>query len=97
MRDVELEEIKEYAEDADVTLQLKEIFTLELDKRNQETFEEIEIPLVKVLADMEKEGIRVDVDFLKSMSKTLDEDIKILETYLKLQEKNSIGFTKTAR
>jgi DNA polymerase-1 len=29
---------------------------------------------------MEKEGIRVDVDFLKSMSKTLDEDIKILET-----------------
>jgi DNA polymerase-1 len=81
MRDVELEEIKEYAvEDADVTLQLKEIFTLELDKRNQETFEEIEIPLVKVLADMEKEGIRVDVDFLKSMSKTLDEDIKILET-----------------
>jgi DNA polymerase-1 len=44
MRDVELEEIKEYAvEDADVTLQLKEIFTLELIKRNQETFEEIEI------------------------------------------------------
>jgi DNA polymerase-1 len=75
-RDVELEEIKEYAEDADVTLQLKEIFTLELDKRNQETFEEIEIPLVKVLADMEKEGIRVDVDFLKSMSKTLMKTLK---------------------
>jgi DNA polymerase-1 len=34
---------------------------------------------VKVLADMEKEGIRVDVDFLKSLSKTLDDDIKILE------------------
>lgn len=82
MRDVELEEIKEYAvEDADVTLQLKEIFTLELDKSGtKKLFEEIEIPLVKVLADMEKEGIRVDVDFLKSMSKTLDEDIKILET-----------------
>ena len=82
MRDVELEEIKEYAvEDADVTLQLKEIFTLELDKTGtKKLFEEIEIPLVKVLADMEKEGIRVDVDFLKSMSKTLDEDIKILET-----------------
>jgi DNA polymerase-1 len=82
MRDVDLEEIKEYAvEDADVTLQLKEIFTLELDKTGtKKLFEEIEIPLVKVLADMEKEGIRVDVDFLKSLSKTLDDDIKILET-----------------
>ncbi|WP_035669726.1 DNA polymerase I [Flavobacterium sp. 83] len=81
MRDVELEEIKEYAvEDADVTLQLKEIFTLELDKTGtKKLFEEIEIPLVKVLADMEKEGIRVDVAFLKSLSKTLDDDIKILE------------------
>lgn len=81
MRDVALEEIKEYAvEDADVTLQLKEIFTSELDKTGtKKLFEEIEIPLVKVLADMEKEGIRVDVDFLKSLSKTLDDDIKILE------------------
>ncbi|TRX04181.1 DNA polymerase I [Flavobacterium gawalongense] len=81
MRDIELEEIKEYAvEDADVTLQLKEIFTLELDKtETKKLFEEIEIPLVKVLADMEKEGIRVDTDFLKSLSKTLDDDIKILE------------------
>ncbi|MFV8376297.1 DNA polymerase I [Flavobacterium sp. LB1P62] len=81
MRDVDLEEIKEYAvEDADVTFQLKEIFTLELDKTGtKKLFEEIEIPLVKVLADMEKEGIRVDVDFLKSLSKTLDDDIKILE------------------
>ncbi|MFV8370958.1 DNA polymerase I [Flavobacterium sp. LB2P74] len=81
MRDVDLEEIKEYAvEDADVTLQLKDIFTLELDKTGtKKLFEEIEIPLVKVLADMEKEGIRVDVDFLKSLSKTLDDDIKILE------------------
>ena len=81
MRDVALEEIKEYAaEDADITLQLKEIFTAELDNTGTKTlFDEIEIPLVKVLADMEKEGIRVDVDFLKSLSKELDSDIKSLE------------------
>jgi DNA polymerase-1 len=81
MRDVELEQIKEYAvEDADITLQLKEIFTTELDKtETKKLFDEIEIPLVKVLADMEKEGIRVDVDFLKSLSKELDNDIKSFE------------------
>ena len=81
MRDVALEEIKEYAvEDADVTLQLKEIFTLELDKtETKKLFEEIEIPLIPVLADMEREGIRVDIDFLKSLSATLDKDVKELE------------------
>jgi DNA polymerase-1 len=82
MRDVPLEDIKEYAvEDADVTLQLKENFTLELDKtETKKLFEEIEIPLVKVLAAMEKEGIRVDVDFLKSLSHDLGNDIQKLET-----------------
>jgi DNA polymerase-1 len=81
MRDVELEEIKEYAvEDADITLQLKEIFTNELDKTGTKSlFDKIEIPLVKVLADMEKEGIRLDVPFLKSLSQELDKDIKTLE------------------
>jgi DNA polymerase-1 len=81
MRDVELEEIKEYAaEDADITLQLKELFTAELDKTGTKTlFNEIEIPLVKVLADMEREGIRLDVPFLKSLSEVLDKDIKTLE------------------
>jgi DNA polymerase-1 len=82
MRDVPLEEIKEYAvEDADVTLQLKENFTLELDKtETKKLFDEIEIPMVKVLAAMEKEGIRVDVNFLKSLSHDLGNDIQKLET-----------------
>ncbi|MBP4136519.1 DNA polymerase I [Flavobacterium geliluteum] len=81
MRDVALEEIKEYAaEDADVTLQLKEIFTTELDKtETKKLFDEIEIPLVSVLADMETEGIRLDVDFLKQMSTEIDVEIKSLE------------------
>jgi DNA polymerase-1 len=82
MRDVPLEDIKEYAaEDADVTFQLKENFTLQLDNtETKKLFDEIEIPLVKVLAAMEKEGIRVDVDFLKSLSHDLGNDIQKLET-----------------
>ena len=81
MRDVPLEEIKEYAvEDADITLQLAETFNSELDKTNtKKLFEEIEIPLVTVLASMEKEGINLDVPFLKSLSKELGEDIVRLE------------------
>jgi DNA polymerase-1 len=81
MREVALEDIKEYAaEDADVTLQLKEIFTTELDKTGtKKLFDEIEIPLVSVLADMETEGIRLDVDFLNAMSKEMDVEIKSLE------------------
>nr|WP_294786914.1 DNA polymerase I [uncultured Flavobacterium sp.] len=81
MRDVPLEDIKEYAaEDADITLQLKEIFTTELDKtETKKLFDEIEIPLVSVLADMETEGIRLDVDFLKAMSSEMEVEIKSLE------------------
>ena len=81
MREVPLEEIKEYAvEDADVTLQLSEIFNAELDKTHtKKLFEEIEIPLVTVLASMETEGINLDVPFLKSLSKELGEDITQLE------------------
>ena len=82
MRDVSLEEIKEYAvEDADVTLQLAKIFNAELDKTHtKKLFEEIEIPLVGVLASMEKEGINLDVPFLKSLSKELGNDIAQLES-----------------
>ncbi|KIO53619.1 DNA polymerase I [Flavobacterium hibernum] len=81
MREVALEEIKEYAaEDADITLQLKEIFTTELDKtETKKLFDEIEIPLVSVLAAMETEGIRLDVEFLNAMSKEMDVEIKSLE------------------
>jgi DNA polymerase-1 len=81
MRDVALEEIKEYAvEDADVTLQLKEIFTLELDQtQTKKLFDEIEMPLMPVLADMEKEGIRLDVAFLKEMSVEMQKEIDAFE------------------
>ena len=70
MRDVALEEIKEYAaEDADVTFQLKQNFSPILDKaETKKLFDEIETPLIPVLAAMELEGINLDVPFLNAMS-----------------------------
>ncbi|MAG88117.1 DNA polymerase I [Zunongwangia profunda] len=81
MRDVPLAEQTEYAaEDADITYQLKEFFEKELDEaKTRKLFNEIEMPLVEVLADMEIEGINLDLDFLKSLSEALDRDIKELE------------------
>jgi DNA polymerase-1 len=81
MRDVSLEEIKEYAaEDADVTFQLKQNFSPILDKaETKKLFEEIEIPLIPVLAAMELEGINLDVPFLKSMSVEMAKESSELE------------------
>lgn len=81
MRDVEIEKAKEYAaEDADITLQLKHIFLPQLkEKEVEKVFYEVENPLVKVLTNMEFEGIKVDVNFLKSYSKELEQDAKAAE------------------
>lgn len=82
MRDAPLDIVKEYAvEDSDVTLQLKHHFAPILDKTDtKKLFEGIEIPLVQVLADMEMEGINLDVSFLKSLEVDLANDIKNLES-----------------
>jgi DNA polymerase-1 len=81
MRDVALEEIKEYAaEDADVTYQLKQNFSPILDKaETKKLFDEIEIPLIPVLAAMELEGINLDVPFLKEMSVEMAKESSELE------------------
>ncbi|MBE7639513.1 DNA polymerase I [Salegentibacter sp. BLCTC] len=81
MREVPLDQQTEYGvEDADVTLQLKKFFEQELKEANtRKLFDNIEIPLVRVLAAMELEGIKLDEKFLKSLSDALDSDIKDLE------------------
>ncbi len=81
MRDVALEETKEYAaEDADVTYQLKQNFSPILDKaETKKLFDEIEIPLIPVLAAMELEGINLDVPFLKEMSVEMAKESSELE------------------
>src|SRR5665647_257090 len=74
MRDVEEEKVKEYAvEDADITLQLKQVFLPQLkDKKVGRVFEEVESPLVEVLMNMEYEGVNVDTEFLNLYSKELE-------------------------
>jgi DNA polymerase-1 len=81
MRDVAIEKIKEYAvEDADITLQLKNVFTpLLKQKAVEKVFEEVESPLVPVLTDMEYEGVKVDMDFLNQYSKELETEAKRCE------------------
>ena len=81
MRDVQLDKITDYAaEDADITLQLKHIFLPQLKTKTVEkVFYEVENPLVKVLTDMEFEGIRVDTDFLVDYSKELEREARVSE------------------
>ncbi|WP_276479462.1 DNA polymerase I [Paraflavitalea pollutisoli] len=81
MRDVPLDKITDYAaEDADITLQLKQIFAPQLkSKEVEKVFAEVENPLVKVLTDMEFEGVRIDVDFLKDYSLQLDKEARQAE------------------
>ena len=82
MRDIAIETIKEYAsEDADITLQLKNKFEPMLNEYHiKKLFEEIEIPLINVLADMEAEGITLDKNALAELSIDLKKDILIVES-----------------
>ena len=81
MRDVELEQIKEYAcEDADITFQLKEILDQELSSANlKELFATVEMPLLKVLVQMEISGLTIDPKALDDYAIILREQINELE------------------
>ncbi len=81
MRVIPIADQTEYAvEDADITLQLKEHFTKELESGNvTKLFNEIETPLVSVLSAMEIEGININSEFLKGLSVELAKDIDRLE------------------
>ncbi len=81
MREVDLGLITEYAsEDADITLQLCEVFEPLLEKADaKKLVEEMEYPLVYVLADMEKEGVKIDQEALAEFSIELETSIKGLE------------------
>ena len=71
MRDLAPEAVYKYAcEDADVTLKLKQVLENELETNGvKKLFEEIEMPLVPVLAYMERNGVRIDTEALKETSR----------------------------
>lgn len=92
MRDIAIEEIAEYAgEDADITLQLKHIFEPELERLGLvKLFHEVENPLVNVLSNMEKEGVKIDVKALNDFSVLLGKDIGVMEK--KIHEAAGVNF-----
>jgi DNA polymerase-1 len=81
MRDVDIEKVTEYAaEDADITLQLKNYFEPQLEKEGLiNLYNTMEGPLVKVLVDLEHSGVNLDVPFLEDYSKELGEKILTIE------------------
>ena len=81
MRSVDLQTIKEYAcEDADFTLQLKPLLEKEMIEGNvAKLFEEVEMPLLKVLIGMELAGMKIDVKALDQYAIILREQIIQLE------------------
>lgn len=82
MRDVELEKIKEYAgEDADITLQLKEVFQPLLSSTETlKLAEEVEFPLVYILAEIEKNGVKIDEQTLRQFSVDIEAEVSKLES-----------------
>ncbi len=77
MRDVPIEKVKEYCcEDIDYTTRLKEIFAEELkEKKMEPLLQEIELPLLRILAEMEREGIYLDVKQLRVVGEGLIKDL----------------------
>jgi DNA polymerase-1 len=81
MREVPIDKVKDYAaEDADVTLQLKsKLEPLLIENKLEKLFNDVEMPLVPVLAGMETEGVAIDPSALKEFSLQLESEIKLVE------------------
>jgi DNA polymerase I len=82
MRTVDVETVKEYAaEDADITFRLKQVFEPMLKETDtRDLFDNIEVPLIPVLASMEADGVRIDPQTLNDYSSELEKEIRILES-----------------
>src|SRR5690606_10367303 len=91
-RDVDVELVKEYAsEDADITLQLKNKFAPLLEETSTlDLAQKVEFPLLKVLAEVERNGVKIDVDTLHQFSTEIERDVKVLEQ--QIYEKAGVTF-----
>ncbi|NOX37275.1 MAG: DNA polymerase I [Calditrichaeota bacterium] len=81
MKDIAVDLVYPYAcEDADITFQLKEILEKKLKETNTyDLFRQVEMPLVEVLMQMEKNGVSLDVPFLEEMSREIGTELQQLE------------------
>jgi DNA polymerase-1 len=81
MRDVELEKVKEYAgEDADITWQLHEHFQpLLSETHTMDLANNVEFPLIYVLSEVEKNGVKINPDTLKVFSQELEKEVANIE------------------
>ncbi|MFA4991555.1 MAG: DNA polymerase I [Candidatus Omnitrophota bacterium] len=81
---VPIEKISAYCcEDSDVTFRLKGVFEKELFKKELDAlFRDIELPLIDVLTDMEKNGVKIDTEFLKETSGTMEKELEKLIAYI---------------
>ncbi len=99
LRQVDPQKLKDYAaEDADITLQLKHVLEPKLKENEVEKlFQDIEIPLIQVLADMEAAGVRLDTEAVQDISQKLSQDLRQLEEkiYEQAGERFNIASTRT--
>jgi len=81
MRDIDPQIVCEYAaEDADITLKLKNVLEKKIHENNlDKLLYEVECPLIYVLADMEWTGVRLDLKALEELSKQLTEELSTIE------------------
>ena len=86
-----------FCEQADIVFQLKPVFAKLMEEREAtKLFNEIEMPLVAVLAEMEETGVKIDIDCLKNYSIVLDERISAIkkDIYAMAGEEFNIGSPK---
>ena len=95
--DVDLKKATEYAgEDADITFRLYEILKERLDKEKlNKIYELFEKPLIKILSDMEINGIKVDRGYLETLSKKFESKIKKIEKEIYLLAKKEFNIAST--
>jgi DNA polymerase-1 len=80
------------AADADMTFRLAEMFNPELERQKlMKLFTEVEMPLVPVLLLMERNGVAVDTEILKEMSRSLGEQVAVLEKKIFVESKHEFN------